>query len=323
MKLGCTNCGGNVIFLPSIGKCHCEHCGSNISPDEFITKFSDVAYNECTCSSCGAKLVVEDSTIITVCAYCGSRELVTSHYAPLVQVDEIIPFQIDHDEFQKKTDAFLISQLLAPEYFRYCAPLEEVKGVYILAKKIETKTKVISRGLNVTNTSFDFQYEVSSKYFVDNSFKMKDAIMDQLLQNHGDDVKKFNPYYLTDFSIDMGDMEENKIKNSILTSEEYYVEENYPFVYREHTSGTPQKTGVTLANTSCESIKNVLIPVWIFSLNYQKEKYTYLMDGKNGNIYAYKTNSSQKESQIKKYIKIIIKINRFNNNINNFYYYKY
>ena len=50
---------------------------SNISNDnatETIQK-NNVNYDEYTCSTCGAKLITDETTTITDCLYCGSRQI--------------------------------------------------------------------------------------------------------------------------------------------------------------------------------------------------------------------------------------------------------
>lgn len=80
MKIACTRCGANVVYIPSTGMCHCSHCQSDIPLEEFEDKPYQISYHECTCSSCGARLIVDADTVITDCVYCGSREFVIHQY---------------------------------------------------------------------------------------------------------------------------------------------------------------------------------------------------------------------------------------------------
>ena len=306
MKLGCTRCGASVVFVPSTGKCHCNHCDEDIDPDEFANLSERVQYQECTCSSCGAKLVVEESTKITVCAYCGSKYFHLSNYKGDIKVDGIIPFEIDREEFQRRADDFIISQKLSPQSFRYSIPLSEVKGIYLLAKEFKTDSIAYARGTNGDSVHFfECRYDVKNTYLRDNSISFSDTVFKEIGPYPTEELRKFSPFYLTDFSIDQGNEDEEFIIGTIKQKEGNMIEKEFNQVLYEKENAV-QKEGIRTSNTTIEEQRNILIPVWLFTVKYEGYIFTYAMNGKTGKIYgSYPKNYDDEKTQNEESMKMM------------------
>ena len=286
MKLSCTRCGASVVFVPSTGKCHCNHCGEDIDPEEYTDLNEKIQYQECTCSSCGAKLVVEESTKISMCAYCGSKFFHLRDYKGDIKVDGIIPFEIDRESFQKKADDFIVSQKLSPQKFRFTLPISDIKGVYLLSKEYKVNTTAYARGTyNDSLHFFEFRYDVKNTYLSDNSKAFDDKVFEEIGPYPTEDLKKFSPFYLTDFSIDQGNEEEKLVLNRIARNEGKFISDDlHEKLF--HYKSICQKDGIQASHTALEETRNILIPVWFFTVEYEGENYVYAMNGKTGKIYG-------------------------------------
>ncbi len=213
-------------------------------------------------------------------------------------VEGIIPFRIEKDEFLRRADAFLQSQPFAPYHFRFKAPLSHVKGIYLTANLYEVDSKVYARGLHPSGQPFEFAYDVYSSYLQDNEMRIDDDLINPMLLTHMGDIKKFTPFYLTDFAIDCGDELPEVLKDRVTTFEQEELKQSLKEMLSKNTEGKEQKTGIRVATTSLKQVKKVLIPVWLFSVAYQGEEYAYLMDGQTGKIYGGKALSTKNDWNI-------------------------
>ena len=290
MKMECNKCGASVVFVPKTGKCHCNYCGKDMDASQFENEYCEVKYDTCTCSTCGAQLIVDESTMITVCAYCGSRHFNRSVYKDELHINGIIPFSISKEEFITRAEEFMASQRLAPNDFRYETPIAEMKGIYLLVKHYNAKTTAYARGQGSTGEAngssfFECSYEMKSTHEIENSTSFTNDVFKEIGSYDFKNIRRFSPFYLADFTVDMGEEAEINNEKQICEEEaEYTITDMYE---RLRTKNIYRQTfGVRIAHTEIESVKNILYPVWLFTIEYKKTKYVYAMNGKTGKIFG-------------------------------------
>ncbi len=102
MIIRCKSCGMNIRYDITLGKLHCDHCGSNYSPEEYPDDSATFDACSYTCQSCGAKLITADDTEATAfCSFCGSTSILTERMACIKKPDAILPFAITKEQCQE------------------------------------------------------------------------------------------------------------------------------------------------------------------------------------------------------------------------------
>ncbi len=291
MKVACSRCGANIEFMPATQKFHCNHCGadSDIQEYEGITIENDGTqnYDECTCSSCGAKLIVGENTTITVCAYCGSNQIIKNRFVGEFKPDEIIPFQIDQSKFINVYRSFVAKKKFAPDEFRFNTKITEIKGLYVPYYIFILNSKTYARGegyySNDDHTEYMYFEERFRAKFLspqDASTRLNDDMMTSLEPFDFSVLKKFHPAYLNGFSAENGDEDLNELeqkawKRSAVETRTLVNKrlEKYSFHRGKVETGFEQI-----------SRKYVLLPVWFFSTKYQDKIYNYALNGQTGKV---------------------------------------
>lgn len=108
----CENCGGKIIFTPSLKGNLCQNCGSvfpvkynyafnkkDISKANYLEKdnFSQTL-KSFKCKSCGATVMIDKTNPETSCPYCSESYLSPVAKKKLMYIDSIIPFEIEKNK---------------------------------------------------------------------------------------------------------------------------------------------------------------------------------------------------------------------------------
>ena len=105
----CPAFGGELIYLPEVGKVYCEYCRSYFEPGGFVTKERYASERKTTegkiyaCHECGASLLTFDETAVTFCSYCGSQSMIEHKMVKINNPDYIIPFKVTKEECIEKS----------------------------------------------------------------------------------------------------------------------------------------------------------------------------------------------------------------------------
>ena len=82
------------------------------------------------CPSCGAQLIADENTAVTVCPYCNNPTVVAGQFKTK-KPQFVIPFQLDKDKAVKILSDFYRGKPLLPRAFKTQNHIEEIKGVYV------------------------------------------------------------------------------------------------------------------------------------------------------------------------------------------------
>ena len=147
--LKCPSCASSLRFDIASQKLHCDYCSRSFEPDLFdsVTKDaelqSDLAESKpgksglyetavWVCPGCGAVLTYADDTDVTsVCAYCGSRNIMFERIRGERRPDSIVPFTVTKEDCIKKYRAHARRAFLSPGYLRKKSQVESFRGIYM------------------------------------------------------------------------------------------------------------------------------------------------------------------------------------------------
>lgn len=314
----CPNCGAAVPFDPNAQKLVCGHCGSEFDTDALDSynqlvqdvKEDSLDWGELdkaglngegmrtlVCPSCGGSVVAEQTTSATCCPYCGNTLIVPKAFAGMLLPDLVIPFKLDKEAAKEGFKQFLRSKKALPNDFKPERILSKVQGLYVpywlfdcdaeaSARFLATRTHSRREGdYQVTLTDHFYVYrdgEISfEKVPVDASQKLDNELLESLEPFDYEQAVSFNAAYLSGFLADKYDEEPDeavvraneRIRNSMLMALRSKV--------LEYDTAILDASSLRL-NHAQRSY--ALLPIYIYSVVYKGENYTFAMNGQTGKI---------------------------------------
>lgn len=264
-----------------------------------------------TCSSCGATLMVDATTAISECPYCGNGTVIAGVMTDDVKPDFLITFKKDRQDALEALNGFYKHKLFLPNAFLENNRIEHVQGVYVPFWLYDARAygdakfmgiKKYSRGHSengAMETTIDFYDAVRSGYMdfkdvpADASDKMPDEYMDSLEPYDLSEMETFSmahlPGYVADrYDVDAGQSTKRtrrRMKESLQNELEKSGEE----------SGYTEISYIDLEmDVEVKSISQIMLPVWMLNTKYEGKDYLFAMNGQTGKIVGELPISKQK-----------------------------
>lgn len=264
-----------------------------------------------TCSSCGANLMVDATTAISECPYCGNGTVIAGVLTDDVRPDFLITFKKDRQDALEALNGFYRRKLFLPNAFVENNRIEHVQGVYVPFWLYDARAygdakftgiKKYSRGHSengAMETTIDFYDAVRSGYMdfkdvpADASDKMPDEYMDSLEPYDLSEMETFSmahlPGYVADrYDVDAGQSTKRarrRMKESLQNELEKSGEE----------SGYTEISYIDLEmDVEVKSISQIMLPVWMLNTRYEGKDYLFAMNGQTGKIVGKLPVSKQK-----------------------------
>lgn len=174
----CVNCGGNLVFSPSLQSLYCLSCGStdNIDVKIFDNKrdYSDSSSSVYVhgkkgyikCPNCGSSVETDGNDLSVRCNYC-ETPLALDTEGLLSAPDFIIPFKLDKEQVAEKFISGVKKKFFLPNKFKKKPPLESIEGFYFPAFCFDEKTFTTYRGKlgkNHTRRNAEGHFETYTTY---------------------------------------------------------------------------------------------------------------------------------------------------------------
>lgn len=315
MEQKCSSCGAPLRFDPDMGKLVCDSCGNRQAiPDELQIGDVDLGgfdFHEMIrhatdenagalpiyhCVSCGAEVIAPETQIATTCPYCGNNIVLTDKVTGKLRPDGLIPFRIDKKKLPDALKEFYKDKALLPRNFFSEQTLGKVTGVYVpfwmfsgnvngtLRFRGETATTHRQGDYQVTQTHHFQLVRDADMVFrdvpVDASGRISDKLMDSLEPFDTSDAKPFDMRYLAGFTADRFDQEKNDVadrarRRMIASTEDAVIATLGGYL------GVRRAGGSLTANLRA---KYMLLPVYLFSIDYGGKTYEFAMNGQSGKV---------------------------------------
>jgi len=318
MKVSCPNCGSNIKFIPNKQKFLCENCGKfsgveKLNVEDYFNESSD--YSECTCSSCGSKLITGNNDLIMVCAYCGSKQIIKEKYLGNFQPQKIIPFKHDEHFFRNIFHCYLDTKKFAPNSFLKDTKINNVKGIYVpfVMYKVECNSYARGEGADEVVSKdddhyskiyyckyFEMRYKMDGTITFDTSTKIEDEQMKAIGPFDFSMLEDFNPAYLNGFSAEYGSeknlgqklvdeivFESNEIIDDRITeiNENGYINHKImDLKTKEVRTCHIYNGGYNRIDLKVTEIQHVLLPVFMYNCSYKGVNYKFLINGQTGKM---------------------------------------
>lgn len=278
MKINCPNCSANIKFIPSYENCFCEHCNKIIKVSEIIYENLRLDYDEFICSTCGARLVLNENNISTNCIYCGSNQILVKKLEKEFKPDSILPFKLDKEKAIECCKKFILNH---NKFFDKNMVLhindENLFGIYVPYYVYTWRIE-----LYIDGHKEEFSYQDIEVIKKDGSTKYDDNIM-KLLQNFDmENIKKFHPAYILGFNAEVpNEIYFNRSQEKTIVSQKFYDKPNYQEALKK-LNKINEKFPDSKATYDIDLIKRetMLLPVWFVKV--KNSSCTFAINGRTG-----------------------------------------
>ncbi|MDO4198624.1 MAG: hypothetical protein Q4D13_06530 [Erysipelotrichaceae bacterium] len=311
----CPCCGADIPYDSSSGQLKCAHCGtayrideleqynveSEIQADSFnwedtgsenVEMSDSVTY---VCPSCGGAVVGDRNMAASSCPYCGNSVIVAEQFEGMLKPDLVLPFKLTKEDARKAYAEHIKGKTFLPNDFSANNVIENLKGLYVpywlfscdaecqgrfRAKRTRT---YITGDYEVREESHYLVYRDARAQFenvpVDASSKLDNALLDALEPYDYSSGKDFNTAYLSGFFADKYDQD----KDQVISKANRRIKNSMAEILRSSVVGydsvISEQTSMQFRNGTN---KYALLPVYIFSTQYNGKLYQFAMNGQTG-----------------------------------------
>lgn len=319
----CPNCTGPLHFVGEAGQLQCEYCESSYPVEEIEALYADkeaaaaaaepewdmsmagadwseeetAQLKAYSCPSCGAELIMDDTTAATSCPYCGNPTVVPGQFAGQLKPDYIIPFKLSKEEAILALKKYYKGKKFLPKSFSAGNHIEEIKGIYVPFWLFDGQADVRMRFLGtrvkkrtlgneeITTTDYYQVYREGhisfAKVPVDGSSKMPDEHMDAIEPFNYEELKPFSTAYLPGFMADKYDMDEKACAKRANMRIEESAQKTFADTARGYDSLKPEYKKIDLSD---EKVQYALMPVWLLSTKWNDKNFLFAMNGQTGKL---------------------------------------
>ena len=220
----CPNCAGHLRFNIQTQELLCEYCGTSLNPYYFdhadgADEAEVFEVHIYSCSSCGAELICDDTTVSTFCSYCGASTFINSRISEEKRPKYIIPFSKTKDDCKKSYHKLLQKAFFAPNDLKNADYIEHFRGIYMpywmysfdQSGTIYVPGTTSRRSGDYIKTShYQIGVDISANYEginFDASSAFSDALSGAIAPFDTTNSKHFSPAYLSGYYADTSDVE--------------------------------------------------------------------------------------------------------------------
>ncbi len=318
----CPSCGAPLTYDGRQQEMTCGSCGNTFDP-ETIRTVSEIAREDAghedmrwqmesgafsenelektrtySCSSCGAQLFTEETTVATECAFCGSPSVIPAQFTPGTRPEAIIPFLIGKDQAEKMFRDYFKQRKLIPNLFLQ-GPLkiEEIRKLYapFWLFGCTADARMTYQGTQVTSHRSG-QYMVrTTRHFlirragtlafsglpVDASERLDNRITESIEPFRTGEAIPFIPQTLSGAQANRADIGTEECQERA----NQRVRSTTDKVFRNTVSGyasvIPQSSSIRIMDGTAQP---VLYPIWLITTKKEDKLYTFAINGQTGEL---------------------------------------
>lgn len=303
----CPNCGGTVVYKPSLKKFQCAYCDGVFTLEDF-SKHNNASskknnqneedttnYVTYTCSDCGAEIIADEQTAATFCIYCGNTAILRNKLSGKFAPDFIIPFQKEKDDAIGAFKSLAKGRPFVPKNFLHANNIEKIKGIYIpfWLYDVLVSGSIVCDAQRMqswrqgdtmyTKTSYYKLYRSGSMQYikvpVDGSTRFDNAIMNSIEPFHYQDLIPYNHGYLAGFYAEKYDV---SIQEAFPDANARCLNSSKDLLFQDCTGYNSKVVTENNLSSKVTDKKYVLLPVWMVNVKYKDKLYLFAMNGQTG-----------------------------------------
>ena len=301
--LDCSSCG-NSFMLEDMQKVSQMEQASAERPIEWDVN-RDAAWGAeeaahlrtYSCPSCGAEIVVDDTTAATECVYCGNASIMPGAVQGDFRPDAVLPFKKTKEDAENAYRGLIKGKKLLHRAFASKKHIDKITGVYVPFWLFEceadadmtfrtqrVRTHSTSRE-RVTETDHYLVHRGGHMAFsgvpVDGSSKFDDTMMEAIEPFDYADMKPFDTGYLPGYQAERYDVDAEAAEPRANERIRRSAIEAVTATVQGYTGVAVQSANVQLTRGR---VLNVMAPVWMLNTQWQGKTYTFAMNGQTGRI---------------------------------------
>lgn len=321
----CPNCTAPIQFHGGSGQVKCDYCGTSYEIEVIEQIYADREETAATsareaqwdmdragsewtdeemaqlraysCPSCGAELIMDDTSAATSCPYCNNPTIIPGQFAGQLKPDFIIPFKLDKDAAIAGLKQYYRGKKFLPRSFSDENHMEEIKGVYVPFWLFDGRADATMRFRGtIVHTRRSGNQEITrtdhyrvvrqgniafEKIPVDGSSKMPDAHMDAVEPFDYSELKTFSTAYLPGFMADRYDMDADACSQRANSRIRESTKDAFASTTIGYTGLIPEYSQIDLKQGE---VKYALMPVWLLSTKWKGENFLFAMNGQTGKL---------------------------------------
>ncbi len=317
----CPSCAAPLIYQGDTQTLNCNSCGNSFSgetvrqvneieqsqaPSSMTWDMHDTEYTPqeaertktYSCTSCGAQLVTEETTVATNCAFCGSPSIIPGQFTAGTRPEKVIPFVIKKSEAEKTfhsyfrgkkmlPDAFLkgknqinqIMQLYVPYWLFNCTADADMtfNGTRVSTRRTGSYMETITRHYLIRRAgTLDF-----ADLPIDANSRIENDITETLEPYQTSSAIEFSPEVLSGAMANRADVSPEESKKR--------ADERIASTTQSTMRGTIQGYAAVTQRSSTLNIAQgvsspVLFPMWQITTIKDGKPYTFAINGQTGKL---------------------------------------
>lgn len=315
----CPSCGSPLHFDGQSLEMTCSACGNTFSHQvledirdiavenrddiQSTWQSSDTAFDHAestqmqsfSCSSCGAELITEKTTVATNCAFCGSPNILPTQLDKATRPSRIAPFLITKDQAVAIFDGYFKGKRLLPNIFHGNNMIDEIRQLYVPYWVFGARTHAdISYRATQTHSYRSGDYQITkTRHFlihragtldfsnmpIDASARFDNALSESLEPFRLEDAIPFHPATLAGALADKPDVSPETCKQRADERIQQSVKAAFRSTVMGYNSVIPLSQNIRIPNGTQES---VLLPIWHITTTKEGKQYTFAVNGQTG-----------------------------------------
>jgi len=251
-----------------------------------------------SCSSCGAELFTDETTVATNCAFCGSPSVIPAQFTLETKPQEIIPFQIEKAQAEQMFHDYFKNRKLIPNLFLTSRNvIDEIRQLYVpyWLFDCDADGRMTYRGTRIlTSRSGNYRVTTTQHYLIRRSgtlsFRKLPVDASTLIDNKiTESIEPFNTEQSLVFAPEtLSGAQANRADVDAQTSQDranQRVKTSTLDAFRQTVSGyssvIPQSASINLRNATSVP---VLYPIWQITTKKGGNTYTFAINGQTGEL---------------------------------------
>lgn len=318
----CPSCGAPLEFEGRVQEMTCGSCGNTFDPETIIAvnqieredrghedmrwDMDDRGFTQAeaaqtkaySCSSCGAELFMEETTVATACAFCGSPSVMPTQFTDETRPQRIIPFTVEKAQAEAMFRDYFKNRKLIPNLFLQGPnQIDEIRKLYVPYWVFggDVDARMSYRGTTVSSHRSGQYLVQTTRHFlihragtlgfsdlpVDASSLMDNKITESIEPFNTAGAIEFAPHTLSGAQANRADV---NTEESMRRANER-VKTSTDQVFRRTVSGyasvVPQSSSIKIINGTSQP---VLYPIWLITTKKAGKTYTFAINGQTGEL---------------------------------------
>lgn len=313
----CPSCGSPLLFDGRSLELHCDSCG-NTFPVETVQAVNSIEENTAhapentnwqeergqdtghgtrtfSCSSCGAQLITDETTVATNCAFCGSPSIIPAQFTEETTPVKLIPFVVSKQQATDMFHNYFKGKKFVPNMFMTNNTIDEIRQLYVPYWLFSCKANAdITYDATTVSSYRSGQYRVTkTRHFlvrragtlgfenlpVDASSRLPNDITESIEPYPMSKAIAYTPAALSGAMANRADVSADECKHRADSRIRTSTESVFHSTVVGYTSAIPRSVNISVPHGVCTP---VLFPLWQITTKKQDKSYTFAINGQTG-----------------------------------------